>query len=122
MGDDSAGRELVALARAEGIGLDGVAVLDVIVVTLGAEGAVAVTADRVDAVDGRRVDVVDTTGAGDGFVGALAAGLAGGRRLGPALAYANAAASLVVQRPGAAPSMPFGPEIEGAAVRPISGS
>jgi ribokinase len=95
---------------------------EVVIVTLGADGVVAVTADRVDAVEARVVDVVDTTGAGDGFVGALAAALARATALEAALVYATSAASLVVQRPGAAASMPSGAEIDRAAVRLISGS
>jgi len=95
---------------------------EVVIVTLGAAGAVAVSAERVVAVDGLVVAVVDTTGAGDGFVGALAAAMARAVELDAALAWATTAASLVVQRPGAAASMPSRSEIEGAAVRPISGS
>mgnify|MGYP002715733830 CR=1 FL=1 len=59
----------------------------------------------------REVKAVDTTGAGDCFVGALASQLAGGKPLGDALAYANAAASICVQRMGAAPSMPTAQEV-----------
>ncbi|PAM97077.1 hypothetical protein CJI59_36705, partial [Streptomyces sp. Alain-F2R5] len=62
-------------------------------------------------VPGREVKAVDTTGAGDCFVGALASQLAIGRPLGDALAYANAAASICVQRMGAAPSMPTADEV-----------
>jgi ribokinase len=51
------------------------------------------------------VDAVDSTGAGDCFVGAYAAALASGRA-GSALAFANAAAALAVTKRGAAPSMP----------------
>jgi ribokinase len=94
---------------------------EAVVVTLGSAGAVAVSAAHVDVVDARGVEVVDTTGAGDGFVGALAAALATGRELAEALSYATAAASLVVQRPGAAASKPSAAEIAGAVVRPISG-
>ena len=63
-------------------------------------------------VAGRTVKAVDTTGAGDCFVGAVAAQLAGGQSIGDALDYANAAASICVQRMGAAPSMPTAAEIE----------
>ncbi|MBW4699529.1 MAG: hypothetical protein KME03_16850 [Aphanocapsa lilacina HA4352-LM1] len=51
-------------------------------------------------------EVVDTTGAGDCFVGALAARLAAGEPFARALTFANAAASLCVERPGAADAMP----------------
>jgi ribokinase len=56
--------------------------------------------------------VVDTTAAGDGFCGALAACLAAGRSLREALRFANAAAALVVTRAGAQPSLPQRSEIE----------
>jgi len=59
------------------------------------------------------VEAVDTTGAGDCFVGALAAQLAGGTSIPDALTYANAAASICVQRMGAAPSMPTAAEVGG---------
>jgi len=61
---------------------------------------------------GRPVKAVDTTGAGDCFVGALAAQLARGTTVPYALNYANAAASICVQRMGAAPSMPTVAEVE----------
>ena len=62
-------------------------------------------------VAGRAVNAVDTTGAGDCFVGALASRLAGGAAVRDALDYANAAASICVQRMGAAPSMPTTAEV-----------
>jgi ribokinase len=63
-------------------------------------------------IPGRAVQAVDTTGAGDCFVGVLAAQLASGATIPYALNYANAAASICVQRMGAAPSMPTAAEVE----------
>ncbi len=83
----------------------------VICVTLGRRGALAQVNDEAVVIPGRRVTAVDTTGAGDCFVGALAAQLAGGNSLGDALRYANAAASISVQRTGASPSMPTAAEV-----------
>jgi len=77
-----------------------------VVVTLGKAGAVAVTAAERIVVGGRAARVVDTTGAGDCFCGALAARLADGADLADALQWANAAAALSTERLGAAPSMP----------------
>lgn len=57
-----------------------------VVVTRGADGAVAVTGTDVRAVPGRTVDVADTVGAGDSFMAALLAWLADRDRLGDALA------------------------------------
>lgn len=85
-----------------------------IVVTLGPRGALAVVGEETLRVPGRPVTPVDTTGAGDCFVGTLAAALARGLPFADALAAANAAASLSVQREGAGPSMPSAEEIAGA--------
>ncbi len=61
---------------------------------------------------GRNVVVVDTTGAGDCFCGALAAALARGAMIEAAVKFANAAASIAVQRMGAGPGMPSLNEVE----------
>lgn len=82
-----------------------------ICVTLGKRGVLALAASEEFAVQGRVVKAVDTTGAGDCFVGALASQLAGGVPLRAALAFANAAASISVQRMGAGPSMPTAAEV-----------
>ena len=84
----------------------------VIVVTLGRAGVVAIDGDRVIEHPGHAVSAVDTTGAGDCFVGALAARLCAGDPLAEGLAYANKAAAICVQRPGAGPSMPTLIEVE----------
>ena len=55
--------------------------------------------------------VVDTTGAGDCFVGALAARMAAGASPAEAARYASAAAACAVERLGAAPSMPSAREV-----------
>lgn len=83
----------------------------VICVTLGKRGVLALAGDEQLSVPGRAVQALDTTGAGDCFVGALAARLAGGAALRDALTYANAAASICVQRMGAGPSMPTADEV-----------
>jgi len=82
-----------------------------ICVTLGKRGVLALAASEELAVPGRVVKAVDTTGAGDCFVGALASQLADGVPLRAALAFANAAASISVQRMGAGPSMPTAAEV-----------
>jgi ribokinase len=86
----------------------------VICVTLGKQGVVALVNDRPIVVRGRPVEAVDTTGAGDCFLGAVAAQLAGGNSIEDALNYGNAAASICVQRMGAAPSMPSAAEVAAA--------
>ncbi|MCP3398029.1 ribokinase [Bradyrhizobium sp. CCGB20] len=82
-----------------------------ICITLGKRGVLALAGREEFAVPGRAVKAVDTTGAGDCFVGALASQLAEGVQLRSALAFANAAASISVQRMGAGPSMPTAAEV-----------
>lgn len=83
----------------------------VICVTLGRRGVLALAGREELAIPGRVVQAIDTTGAGDCFVGALAAQLAHGATLRNALIFANAAASISVQRLGAGPSMPTAREV-----------
>lgn len=77
------------------------------VVTAGARGAIAFSPDgaRIDAPS-LPVTPVDTTGAGDTFVGILAAGIAEGRGLESALGLACAGASLACRAIGAQAGMP----------------
>ena len=82
-----------------------------VVATLGRKGAVVVTAEGATRVPALKAKVVDTTGAGDCFVGALAARLASGATPVEAARYANAAAACSVERLGAAPSMPTAREV-----------
>jgi ribokinase len=86
-----------------------------ILVTLGARGAIAVDATNAHIQAGRPARVVDTTGAGDCFCGALAAALAEGLSLAEAMKLATIAASLSVERPGATTSMPTRTEVDAAA-------
>ena len=78
-----------------------------IVVTLGADGVLGLTAagERFHH-PAQAVKVVDTTAAGDAFVGAFATALAEGRPLPEAAAWGNAAGALAVTRAGAQPSLP----------------
>jgi ribokinase len=59
------------------------------------------------------VQAMDTTGAGDTFVGVLAAGLGEGRTVAEAAARANRAAALAVTRPGAQAAIPRRSEVDG---------
>ena len=83
-------------------------------ITLGADGAViaergAAAATRVPAY---AVQAVDTTGAGDAFVGAVAAELAAGRSLVDAVRFATAVSAVSVQRVGAQVSYADRREVE----------
>ncbi|MBO7934431.1 ribokinase [Streptomyces sp. S9] len=84
-----------------------------VVVTLGAAGSLYLArgADPVE-VPAPRVTAVDSTGAGDTFVGALAVARGEDLPMREALAWAAAAAALSVQRPGASASMPYRSEID----------
>lgn len=77
-----------------------------VVCTLGSAGAQYVRRRDSGTVPTFKVDVVDTTGAGDAFNGGLAVALAEDRSLAEAITFANATAALCVTRPGTAPSMP----------------
>ena len=90
----------------------------IICVTLGRRGVLALVDGEPLVIAGRAVKAVDTTGAGDCFVGAVAAQLAAGKPVRDALAYANAAASICVQRMGAAPSMPTAAEVRAVCEQP----
>ncbi|WP_328783456.1 ribokinase [Streptomyces canus] len=84
-----------------------------VVITLGAAGSVYLTRDAEPlAVPAPHVTAVDSTGAGDTYVGALAVALGEERPIREAMAWAATAAALSVQREGASASMPYRSEIE----------
>lgn len=83
-----------------------------VVVTLGAKGAVLASGEKVRSFPAPEVEAVDTTGAGDAFVGALAARLAGGSSLDDAVPYAVLAGSAAVAREGAQGALPTPEELE----------
>ncbi|MEU0038174.1 MULTISPECIES: ribokinase [unclassified Streptomyces] len=90
-----------------------------VVVTLGAAGSLYAARGAAPlTVPAPRVSAVDSTGAGDTFVGTLAVALAEGRPMPEALAWASAAAALSVQRIGATSSMPYRSEIDAQASLP----
>jgi ribokinase len=83
-----------------------------VVVTLGAEGSLIASGDGVVRVPGFRVPVVDTTAAGDAFVGGLAVAVLRGDTLPEAVRYANACGALAVTKAGAQPSLPQRADVE----------
>ncbi|WRH19125.1 ribokinase [Microbacterium sp. JZ37] len=86
-----------------------------VIVTRGSAGAlIARGGEIVAAVPAHEVEAVDTTGAGDTFVGVLVAWLTRGEPLEAAVEAATAAAAIAVTRPGAAPAMPTREEIDAA--------
>ena len=80
------------------------------VVTLGASGAVLASGGTTRHFPAPEVEAVDTTGAGDAFVGALAARLAAGAPLEEAVPYAVLAGTAAVAQAGAQGSLPT-PEV-----------
>lgn len=106
---DAAGLSGDVLSRARGLQNLGPAT---VVVTLGGRGCLAVTDGEPLTLPAFPVTVVDTTGAGDTFVGVLIAGLSRGEELESALRRAGAAAALACTKAGAQPSMPTRAEIE----------
>lgn len=84
-----------------------------IIITLGEKGALILdSASEFKHVPSFKVDVVDTTGAGDAFNGAFALALAEGKDIYDATVFANAAAALSVTRIGTAPAMAHREEID----------
>lgn len=101
--------ESAQLAAAHLLGLGARRVL----ITLGGEGVLYVDAQGAEHFAAPRVQAVDTTAAGDTFVGAFAAGLASGKTPREAIAFGQIAAALSVTRAGAQPSIPSLSDVQG---------
>lgn len=86
--------------------------LSAVVLTLGEQGVLTYTQTEMTHIPAIAVDVVDTTGAGDAFSGALATALAEDREFIEAVKFANAAGAAAVTTLGATPSMPKREKIE----------
>ncbi len=82
-----------------------------LVVTLGADGVIAVHQGELVRVNGLKIMPVDTVGAGDTFCGYFAAGLDQGLSFKDALRRAAVAGSLACLKPGAQPSIPLSDEV-----------
>jgi ribokinase len=80
------------------------------VITIGEEGAVLADGESVEHLPAPEVEVVDTTGAGDAFVGALATQIARRASLREAVAYAVRAGAAAVTKEGAQGALPT-PEV-----------
>ncbi|MFC4354240.1 ribokinase [Chryseomicrobium palamuruense] len=95
--DDAELRRACDLLRQHGV--------QTVVVTLGARGAYYVSDEGAGWVDAIKAEVVDTTGAGDAFNGALAVAISRGETLRDAIQFANRVASFVVTQLGAQPEL-----------------
>lgn len=85
----------------------------VVIVTLGGNGSIALAGKEIIRILGIKVKAVDTQAAGDTFVGAFAAALSENKNLKGALEFANKAAAICVQRQGAASSVPTRKDVDG---------
>jgi ribokinase len=97
---EAAARELLA----QGAGL--------VIVTRGENGVLAIAPDLRLSLPAFKVEVVDTTAAGDAFIGGLALALAKDKLLKEALVYAGACGALAVTKFGAQPSLPTWVEVD----------
>ena len=73
----------------------------------GAEGCVVCTDEGTRLVHGYKVEVSDTTGAGDAFAAGVGVGLAEGMPVNQAVAFGNACGALACTKFGAQPSLPY---------------
>ena len=86
--------------------------IKVVIITLGEKGVLLKTKEIEQIFEPMKVQVVDTTGAGDAFNGGFVTALAEGKNLTDAIRFANVVGALSVTRQGAAPAMPYRNEID----------
>jgi ribokinase len=79
---------------------------------MGEKGVTVVNSNRSYYVEGNKVEVVDTTAAGDSFSGAIGVALINGMNVWSAAHFGNAVAAIAVTRKGALTSMPTKEEVE----------
>lgn len=84
-----------------------------VIITLGSQGALFTDGQRFEHLQAPKVKAVDTTAAGDTFVGGFAAALANGKDEAEAIRFGQVAAALSVTRAGAQPSIPTLHDVQG---------
>jgi ribokinase len=104
--------ELADLTGSENPRMASVLPVPTTVVTLGADGAALVVDEEVTVYPAPRVEVVDTTGAGDAFCGALAAGIDAGLEIQAAVPRAVIAGAMATTAKGARSAMPTAAELD----------
>ncbi|PKP52174.1 MAG: ribokinase [Bacteroidetes bacterium HGW-Bacteroidetes-1] len=85
--------------------------VNIVVVTLGSEGALIKEFDKYHYIEAVKVDAMDTTAAGDVFCGSVCVGLAEGRSIIDSVKMAARAAAITVTRMGAQSSIPYRSEL-----------
>lgn len=88
-----------------------------IILTLGEKGSAVVVGKEITLIPAKKVKVVDTTAAGDTYLGALAVRLGEGADLVTAANYATLAAALKITRRGATSAVPSKEEVKAAIAR-----
>jgi ribokinase len=83
-----------------------------VIVTLGEKGCMYVNSGHSRVFDAYKVDAVDTTAAGDSFIGGMAVALNEGKTVEAAIPFAMAVAALTVTKQGAQSSLPYRNEVE----------
>ncbi len=112
-GEEVSGRVSAREAAQKLIGMG----VKTVVLKLGSDGAMLVTAKAHEHFPAFKVKAVDPTAAGDAFTAALTVKLAAGEKIDAAIRYANMAGALAVTKLGAQPSLPKADEVEAFAAR-----
>jgi len=102
--DRSSAKQAADLLHNKGIGT--------VIITMGAAGAFVLHEEKYSMIAGHKVNVVDTTAAGDVFNGALVVALSEGNPMDDAVSFACKAAAISVTRLGAQASAPTREEVE----------
>lgn len=83
-----------------------------VIITLGSKGSIFNMGESLSRVLACKVQVVDTTAAGDTYIGALAARLAEGKGMEESVDYATRAAAVTITRYGAQQAIPYKEEVK----------
>ena len=83
-----------------------------VLITLGAQGSCAISSGNYYKVNGYQVNAIDTTAAGDTYIGAFVAKLSEGLSLTEAMDYASKASALTVTKQGAQQAIPYKNEVD----------
>lgn len=86
--------------------------VEVVIITLGAQGALVYHRGETTIVEALKVRAIDTTAAGDTFCGGLCVALSEGMSVCDAVRFANRCSAISVTRHGAQPSIPYRRELE----------